>query len=153
MQDEQKINRNSRFLTYALVLVILVGFTAYSAIFRRDEQTVSRLTLNNEGSVTITGSSGTKETVRYDNITSLEFCASPDYGQPLSGAMTNGIREGLWASETFGEYTAYAAESIPCCVFFRTGERAYALNLESADVTRAFYDALDDYLRKNESSP
>lgn len=150
MQSEN-VDRKSRMISYVLVLILLVGCTAYVQVFKQDNDSAARIQLSNEGSIILTDSQGRRETILYADILYAELLSSPDYGAPVTGGLINGVREGVWQSNVLGEYTASAAENIDCAVLIRTAEKIYAVNLESEAVTRSFSDALKKTILENAS--
>ena len=142
MQGDRFKDLKNQKVTYILVLVLLVGVTTFTYLFRSDDSANGRIVFSNDGSMTITSSAGVSETIRYDEIASAALYTAPDYGTPAGGTQTDSLLEGLWHSKAFGDYTASIDTSIGCCVFIRTGEKAYAVNLENDQVTKSFYEAL-----------
>ncbi len=142
MQGDRFKDLKKQRYTYILVLILLVGVTTFTYLFKGNDSTTGRITFSNDGYMTIISSTGVRETIRYDEVTSAAFYSNPDYGTPAGGTETGSLLEGLWCSKAFGEYTASIDKSIGCCVFIRTTEKAYAVNLESDRVTKSFCEAL-----------
>ena len=148
-QDFFKRDRN-RMLLYMLVLVVLIaGF----AFFQRggEDSGVRPFFLNSDSSITILDQGGRRSVLRYDAMTEVRYEASADFGAPVTGALSNGWRQGLWHSDTLGDYTACAEEKLACAVVIRSADQTWLLSVESEAATRALYEALLKQMPQPES--
>lgn len=93
-------------------------------------------------------SSGTLYEIRNEDLVSVEYHASFDFGSPVGGNTADGIREGLWHSDAAGDYIASADTALEGCVLLRTADTVYALSYESEASTKAIWEALEKTLEK-----
>ena len=92
--------------------------------------------------IVLTSSQGESVSVDYTEMEEILLLENPDYGTPVSGGTENGVREGIWKSDTLGEYTASAEERIAAAVFLRTEDRAYLFNCEAQETTAVIYETI-----------
>ena len=142
MPEDAKTVQRSKVISYALMILIFVGLTAVPFFQDEDGALQERLTFSSDGYLTLRDSGGWSEDIRYSSLTAVSFYGSFDFGEPLTGGISNGVREGLWRSEAFGEYIASADAALDCCVLLRTEKGVYAVNCESSAATKALADAL-----------
>lgn len=142
MSDDTKIAQRSKIISYALMVLIFAGLTAAPFFRDGDGALQERLAFSSDGYLTLRDSGGRSEDIRYSSLTAVSFYDSCDFGEPLTGGISDGVREGLWRSGDFGEYTASADAALECCVLLRTQEGVYAVSCESAAATKALADAL-----------
>ena len=135
----EKEPRMTRLMNYAILAAIFIG--AIVITLTSGGGSFSHFAFGDH-SIILTDSQGTATAVRYEEMASIELVESPKYGQPLSGGIVNGIREGLWESNMFGEYIASAEERIPICIFLQTDDSVYVFNCEAETTTRELYDTI-----------
>ena len=130
-----------RMLSYMLVLIVLIaGFVLFG---RSSEDNPDRpFFLQDNGSIAIIDSKGSRSILRYAEMTGLRLDAPADFGEPITGGIHDGWREGLWHSEACGDYIACTETKVASAVVVTTSDAVFMLNVESDAATRALYEAL-----------
>ena len=144
--QEQQIAQRTKILSYIMIVAILIGLTGYSFFNSNTASDSSRLTLHNDGSLTLTDSQNSRTTLRYADLLSVQWIEEPDWGEPTSGKIIQGVREGAWHSDTWGDYIASAEEKIPCCMMLQTADQWYAVNYESAAATKSLCASIQKFI-------
>ena len=135
----EKESRFNRVLNYGIVAAIFIGVLVFT--LSNGGGSFSHFAFGDH-SIILTNSQGEATTVRYDEMTYIELIEKPSYGAPVSGSTINGIREGLWESDMFGQYISSTEERIPNCILIRTDDTAYVFNCEAESTTRELYDTI-----------
>ena len=142
MPENMKDAQRAKIISYALVILIFVALTSASFFWKSDSSSQGRLTFSNDGYLRLQDSSGAITDIYYCNLKSVIFCNTADFGEPAGGSISNGIREGRWQSETFGDYIASVDTELTSCVLLCTEQDTYAISYESNASTKALCDAL-----------
>lgn len=141
----KKLDRNDphtrRILTASAFFLILVIGMIYSS--RRGEVSdTTYLSFWSSGCFTVADQDQKREKVSYDEIREAVFEAEPEYGEPVKGTTKDGMRLGIWESPTLGSYWNCTDVKVKSCVWVKTDDRTYAINVESDETTRALYEAI-----------
>lgn len=116
-----------------VAVIFVVGIVWYGLNVSNTSQT------STDGkSLTFSGAAGTK-TVAYADLTSIDYVTDPDWGTASGGGSTGFSHYGQWTSTSLGTYTAYVDTRVKACILFKTAKETFAVNVEGADTTHAFY--------------
>lgn len=130
-----------RILTASAFFLILVIGMIYSS--RRGEVSdATYLSFWPSGCFTVADQDQKRAKVSYDEIREVTFEAEPDYGEPAEGTTKDGMRLGIWESPALGSYWNCTDAKVKSCVWVKTDDRTYAINVESDETTRALYEAI-----------
>lgn len=130
-----------RILTASAFFLILVIGMIYSSR-RGEESDTTYLSFWSSGCFTVADQNQKRAKVAYDEIREVVFEAEPDYGEPVEGTTRDDMRLGIWESPTLGSYWNCTDTKVKSCVWVKTDDRTYAINIESNETTRALYEAI-----------
>lgn len=149
MQENIGFTR-AKYISYAIIAAVFIGVTAYSLI--NQSAINNRFAFSGEGGIILSDSQGGVTEISFADITSVALVDAPDYGEPVAGNTVNGVQEGLWQSDMFGEYIASVSKKITNCVVIRTNEATYVINFESNTATSAIYEAITKEMKQGAES-
>lgn len=81
-------------------------------------------------------------TFKYDEIEQLELDPNFDKGKRIMGYGTPYICSGTFKNDAFGSYTLMSYTKVKPCVFFLYGERYFAFNQSTDELTQQAYEEL-----------
>lgn len=141
----KKLDRNDphtrRILMAGAFFLILVIGMIYSS-HRGEESDATYLSFWSSGCFTVADQNQKREKVAYDEIREIALESEPDYGAPVEGTTKDGMRLGIWESPALGSYWNCTDAKVKSCVWVKTDDRVYAINIESDETTRALYEAI-----------
>lgn len=124
----------------AIYIIMGIAVFAVLSIFMKPIRTTSCAA--EEGSLSVTGRSGYALSIRYDEITDIEYRAEMDYGTLVDGVDDGKEKSGLWENDELGQYRLCVNTKVTPCIVLRTDGEIMAINFESEASTLALYDAL-----------
>ncbi len=142
MARAKRAQRNGILLCIIIILGVMV--LPNLSLFR--SQADSAIHFDTDG-LAVTLPDSTSLSLKYTDITDLQWVPDPDYGRCLSGGTENGCRYGTWESETYGTYFLSTNLDFSQSVLVRTAENTLLFNFESADTTRQLYESLCDAIK------
>ncbi|NBJ92867.1 hypothetical protein [Parablautia muri] len=147
MEFNQPGRQKNPFIQYRnnsifMCVIILAVFFFFSR--NRTNETV--YVLSEEDAVSITGCTGEKITVNYQDLVSVELLDAIDFGEVVDGTDTNQGAAGLWKNERWGEYHLFILHKAKKYIVLTTQEDVVVFNYESTDVTRNLYNALNELM-------
>lgn len=127
--------RNNSILMCVIILALFFFFSG-----NRTNETV--YVLSKEDAISITGCTGEKISVSYQELTSIEILDDIDFGKTVDGTDTNRGAAGLWENERWGEYHLFILHKAKKYIVLTTQEDVVVFNYESTAVTENLYHAL-----------
>ena len=142
MKYSMKNPRQQRTLTMiTVILVVIVG--AVSSCLRSGGEDPGYLSFHNEGYLTIRDASGTAADVYYAAMKEVVFFEEADFGTADTGALVEqAYRLGRWNSPQLGSYLSCTRTDVAACVWIRTDQDIYVVNLENGETTQGLYRAI-----------
>ncbi len=145
--NERSIRRNNKW-NLIIIAVLFVGFIIYSLTGKGSAGAGFRFV---DDGLIITDSQGVENSVNYDEMESVTFVETADFGEAAGGQITGVFikhMEGTFRSEMFGEYTASCQTKIQSAIWIRTADASYVINTESDESTKALYEAILERIGK-----
>jgi len=142
MARAKRAQRNGILLCIVIILGVMV--LPNLSLFR--SQADSSIHFGTDG-LSVTLPDSTSLSLKYTDITQLQWLPDPDYGRCLSGGTENGCRYGTWESEAYGTYLLSTNLDFSQAILVRTAETTLLFNFESADTTRQLYESLCDAIK------
>jgi hypothetical protein len=145
-------HKRSFIINCVLLAAIVVIGLATARLRNGDSQSRNYLTFHNEGYISILDNLEQTHTIRYTDITGLQYIADPDFGTAEAGTTVDDhLLIGLWKSSSLGEYIAAADDRINACILIETADGRYVINRENQETTNALFEAIND-ARTNQNS-
>lgn len=129
-----------------LCIIIILGVVALPNLSFFQSKADSALRFDSDGFFVRLSEDETL-TLKYAQITELQWLPDPDYGYCLSGGTEGGCRYGTWESESYGTYFLNVNLDFPQAILVRTAEITLLFNFESADTTQQLYESLCDAIK------
>lgn len=145
---EEEIARAKRAQRNGILLciVIILGVMVLPNLSLFRSQADSAIRFGTDG-LSVTLPDSTSLSLKYTDITDLQWLPNPDYGHCLTGGTENGCRYGTWKSEAYGTYLLNTNLDFPQAILVRTAETTLLFNFESADTTRQLYESICDVIK------
>ncbi|MBQ3155067.1 MAG: SdpI family protein [Clostridia bacterium] len=120
-----------------VILIVSVVVLCLITLFTGDINTTV-----GEDTLTIDAPYRSGTTIQYDKIERLELVESFDAGERVNGFGTPKLSLGWFKNDAFGTYTLYGYTKSDVCTVLVSDGKTIAVALESAEQTRALYEAL-----------
>lgn len=135
--------------TRVINIIIIIALFVVGTVLAVSGNSYSVSPRADETSITIVGPQKYSFTVEYDKIESLELVDVFAPGEPVSGQEKFKYRWGTWKNPELGEYElATRSDIVPAIIIKTKDGKYYAFNLESAETTSQFADAMKDRLKE-----
>lgn len=142
MKYSMKNPRQQRTFTVITVILVVIAGVVPSCL-RSDGEDPGYLSFHNEGYLTIRDASGTAADVYYADMKEVVFFEEADFGTADGGEIVEETyRLGRWNSPQLGSYLSCTRTDVAACVWIRTDQDSYVINLESGETTQALCRAI-----------
>ncbi|MBQ3705690.1 MAG: hypothetical protein II888_04475 [Clostridia bacterium] len=139
-QEMQHIRQNRR-LSILVPLLLVIGYTLYSAFF------VKQISFSvQESSVSVADPFGHHYIVDLHTLTQKGFRTNMNYGNPVDGVRESGLLCGTWHTEELGDYHLCASESNRNCIILLTDDQTLVFNFGREEETEKAYEAMNRLL-------
>ena len=137
---KKKLNR---IILAAILIAVSVYFLFFTAAG-------SRLDFD-ETHFSLSFPDGSRYSVAYNEIVSLELLDAPDYGSAIDSRNEKGCTFGLWESTSLGLYTRCTLNKIPSAILLRdTDGSALVFNYQSDSNTRTVFQGFLELLEEKD---